>query len=202
MTVPVVSPQASSRRGGTAGKSSSGGPAADPVGAGSGRAAGTTAAARAAGVTDDELIEAVLSVSRAMVALAEASIHQVNDDVTLAQYRTLVILAAGPSRLADLAEAMAVNPSTATRMCDRLVRKQLIERTRDQLDRREVGLSLTPTGHALVSSVTEQRRQLVRGLLRDIPTGQRATLVESLNLLSRAVGTAPTASWSTGWTTR
>lgn len=174
MTVPVVSPQTGRR----------------PGKAGTGN------------VSDDELIEAVLSASRAMVALAEESIHQVNDDVTLAQYRTLVILANGPSRLADLAEAMGVNPSTATRMCDRLVRKQLIERTRDQLDRREVGLSLTPDGQALVARVTERRRQLVRGLLKEIPADRRAALVDSLTLLARAAGSAPSASWSSGWTTR
>jgi DNA-binding MarR family transcriptional regulator len=121
--------------------------------------------------------------------------------VTLAQYRTLVILANGPSRLADLAEAMGVNPSTATRMCDRLVRKQLIERTRDQLDRREVGLSLTADGQALVSRVTERRRQLVRGLLKEIPPDRRSRLVEALTLLSGAAGTTPSASWSSGWTT-
>lgn len=176
MTVPVVSPQSAARRG--PGRS---GPR---------------------GVSDDELIEAVLAASRAMVALAEESIHQVNGDVTLAQYRTLVILANGPSRLADLAEAMGVNPSTATRMCDRLVRKQLIERTRDQLDRREVGLSLTSDGQALVTRVTDRRRQLVRGLLKEVPADRRAALVDSLTLLSRAVGNAPLASWSSGWTTR
>lgn len=198
MTIPVAA-ENSPRRANPAA------PKATPAGrqriVGSATTVVATAPPRTGGVTDDELIEAILAASRAMVGLAEESIRQVNDDVTLAQYRTLVILAAGPCRLADLAEAMAVNPSTATRMCDRLVRKQLIERTRDQRDRREVGLSLTPEGHALVAQVTEARRQLVRGILRDVPVGQRGPLVDALTLLARTVGRAPSASWSTGWST-
>lgn len=151
-------------------------------------------------MTDDELVEAILAASRTMVALAEESLHRVSDDVTLAQYRTLVILALGPCRLADLAEAMAVNPSTATRMCDRLVRKELVERVREQVDRREVALSLTAAGRSLVGRVTDCRSQMVRGLLRQIPADQRAAVVRSLRLLSTTAGASPPASWSAGWT--
>ena len=75
----------------------------------------------------DELVDAVLGASRALVAVAARSLATVADDVTLAQYRVLIELAArGPQRLADLASALAVERSTATRMCDRLVRKRLV----------------------------------------------------------------------------
>jgi predicted ArsR family transcriptional regulator len=50
-------------------------------------------------------------------------------DTVLAASRPLVVLAArGPQGTAELAAALAVNPSTATRMCGRLVRKGLIRR--------------------------------------------------------------------------
>ena len=46
------------------------------------------------------------------------------EEVTLTQYRTLVVLASrGPQGLAGLADAVGVTPATATRMCDRLVKK-------------------------------------------------------------------------------
>ena len=45
----------------------------------------------------------------------------------MTQYRTLVVLASrGPQSAAALAEAVDVTPPTATRMCDRLVRKGLV----------------------------------------------------------------------------
>ena len=96
---------------------------------------------------DEEVIGAIILASRVMVAIAVRSLAGNPDDVTLPQYRTLVELTfGGPRRLADLAEALSVSPSTATRMCDRLVRKELVSRTRDELDRREVKLAITGPG--------------------------------------------------------
>src|SRR4051812_50175053 len=86
-----------------------------------------------------EVVEALLAASRAMVALAARSLAGLDADVTLPQFRTLVVLAArGPQRAVDVAAELGVNPSTGTRMCDRLVRKGLIRRTRATGDRRGV----------------------------------------------------------------
>src|SRR6201994_3886472 len=95
----------------------------------------------------DDLVDAVLASSRALVAVAARSLATVAEDVTLAQYRVLVELAArGPQRLADLADALRVDRSTATRMCDRLVRKRLVTRRRGSEDRRVVRVSLSAQG--------------------------------------------------------
>ncbi len=150
---------------------------------------------------DDALVEAIIQASRAMVGVAGRSLAEVAVDVTLPQYRTLVVLGDdGPRRLADLAEGLGVSPSTATRMCDRLVRKGLLDRRRDELDRREVNLALTPGGRRLVSAVIERRRELVHELLQAIPKRQRAGMVQCLNLVARADGAAPEPHWSSGWT--
>lgn len=135
-----------------------------------------------------------------MVVLAEASVQQVTDQVTLPQYRTLVLLAAlGSSRLAELAKAMGVSPSTATRMCDRLVRKRLMSRVRDEVDRREIILDLTDEGRELVTAVTARRRVLVEGILRSIPVPERPHLVRSLELLTSVLDQANTEQWRAGW---
>src|ERR1700722_19127437 len=99
----------------------------------------------------DPIIDAVLSASRVLVAVAARSLGDVAEEVTLTQYRTLVVLASrGPQSLADLAEAVDVTPPTATRMCDRLVRKGLIVRRHDRGDRRLIRLTLAKRGHELV----------------------------------------------------
>ena len=73
-------------------------------------------------MTDDEVVDAVLRASRVLVAVAVRSLAEVDDDVTLPQYRALVVLASrGPQRPTELADALAVHPSTITRLCDRLV---------------------------------------------------------------------------------
>ena len=148
---------------------------------------------------EDEVIEAVIMASRALVAIAVGSLGAGHDDITLPQYRTLVVLTYGKRRLADLAEALAVSPSTATRMCDRLVRKGLITRSRDEIDRREVNLEVTPAGRKLVGDVIDRRRSDVRRLLEDIPADVRRQLVDSLLVLSAAAGQAPEPHWSSGW---
>jgi len=135
-----------------------------------------------------------------MVAIAVRTLAGNPDEVTLPQYRTLVVLTfGGPRRLADLAEALSVSPSTATRMSDRLVRKNLVSRTRDELDRREVKLTITPLGRKVVSDVIDRRRAEVRELLGAIPVALRRQLVSSLTLLATAAGEAPELQWGQGW---
>ena len=91
--------------------------------------------------------------------MAARSLGDVAEEVTLTQYRTLVVLASrGPQSLADLAEAVDVTPPTATRMCDRLIKKGLIMRRHDRGDRRLIRLTLAKKGHELVDAVTKRRR--------------------------------------------
>lgn len=104
------------------------------------------------------MVDAVLSASRALVAVAARSLHHAAEDVTLVQYRVLVELAArGPQRLADLAAVLDVDASTATRMCERLVRKGLVAWRRSATDRRLVRVSLAAAGPWLVADVTARR---------------------------------------------
>src|ERR1700761_9678456 len=85
----------------------------------------------------DEVVDAVLTGSRAMVAVAARALSAVAEDITIAQYRTLVVLASrGSQKLADLAEQLGVTPPTAGRMCERLVRRGPVARARGPADRR------------------------------------------------------------------
>jgi len=152
-------------------------------------------------VSGDTLVDAVLSASRVLVAVAARSLgDRAEEEVTLTQYRTLVVLASrGPQSLAALARAVDVTPPTATRMCDRLIRKGLIERRHERGDRRLIRLALAPKGQELVSAVTERRRAEIARLLAAIPVEQQAALVDSLQRLTDAAGEVPEQDWSTGW---
>jgi DNA-binding MarR family transcriptional regulator len=152
------------------------------------------------GSARDELVDAVLGASRALVAVAARSLATVADDVTLAQYRVLIELASrGPLRLADLAGALRVDRSTATRMCDRLVRKRLITRRRLSEDRRGVRVSLTAAGAELVGDVRHRRRAEISTIIRRIPTADRPAVVGALRAFADAAGEVPEQDWSLGW---
>jgi DNA-binding MarR family transcriptional regulator len=148
----------------------------------------------------DDLVDAVLGASRALVAVAARSLADLAEDVTLAQYRALVELAArGPQRPADLASALGVDRSTATRMCDRLVRKQLVQRRRISADRRVVRISLTGAGRALVEEVTRRRRVEIAQILRRMPHADRGSALRALRVFADAAGEVPEQDWSLGW---
>ncbi len=136
-----------------------------------------------------------------MVAIAARSLANLDADVTLPQYRALVVLASrGPQRVIDIASELSVNPSTATRMCDRLVLKKLIRRYRSTSDRREVRLTLTPAGRNLVQEVTDRRRDELARLVESMPQSWLRPLTAALKSLSSSVGEVPESEWWLGWT--
>ena len=107
--------------------------------------------------------DALLKASRALVAVAARSLADV-EEVTLPQFRALIVLTRPNGvTVRDLADALDIHPSTATRLCDRLDRKQLIRRSpRTDGDRRETNVELTTRGRRLVDQVTERRRRVLR----------------------------------------
>ena len=149
---------------------------------------------------DDAIVDAVLTASRVLVAVAARSLGDIAEEVTLTQYRTLVVLASrGPKSLVELAEAVAVTPPTATRMCDRLIKKGLVVRGNDSGDRRLVRLTLAERGRDLVDEVTQRRRREIVELVAAVPEDQRVAMVDSLQRLAAAAGEVPEQDWSAGW---
>lgn len=150
--------------------------------------------------TEEQVVDAVLSASRVLVAIAARSLADVGEEVTLTQYRSLVVLASrGPQGVAALADAVSVTPPTASRMCDRLIKKGLVTRRTDRRDRRQVRIALSPGGRRLVDAVTARRRLEIEQLVASIPTESRSGVVEALRHLSETAGEVPEQDWSTGW---
>jgi DNA-binding MarR family transcriptional regulator len=148
-----------------------------------------------------EVVDALLRASRALVAVAARSLAAVDHDVTLAQYRTLVVLASrGPQTPGALAAALGVHASTVTRMCDRLVAKRLIRRGGSPTNRREVDLRLTAKGRRLVDSVTRRRREEIAEIVARVPGTQRRAMVRALNRFGEAATEPGDSGWFLDWT--
>ncbi|MCE3551805.1 MarR family transcriptional regulator [Pseudonocardia sp. RS11V-5] len=152
---------------------------------------------RAAEDSTEDLVDAVMTASRALLAVVARSLAAVDEDVTLPQYRALIVLGQrGAQRPADLATTLAVTPSTATRMCDRLVAKGLIDRDRVAEDRREVRVALSVRGRALVEEVTRRRRGEIAGLLETLPQADHHAVIGALRTFARAAGEVPEPEWA------
>ena len=146
------------------------------------------------------MVDAVLTASRVLVAIAARSLADVGEQVTLTQYRALVVLASrGPQNMASLAEALAVTPPTASRLCDRLVRKGLVRRRSDRRDRRQMRIALSESGSALIEMVTARRREEITALLSTIPPAARRSVVSALRQLAAGAGEVPEQDWDGGW---
>jgi DNA-binding MarR family transcriptional regulator len=127
-----------------------------------------------------ELSEAFLDVTRVMAEIAARTLSD-QEELTVLQYRALVVLAeAGTARVAALAEALSVSPSTATRLCDRLVAKNLIARNRSMEDRREVQVVLAEAGRYLVDEVTRQRLDALRSILSRIDEARYPVMLDAV----------------------
>jgi DNA-binding MarR family transcriptional regulator len=143
------------------------------------------------------LVDAVLAASQMMVAVAARSLDRTASDVTLPQFRVLVMLSVrGAQRPGDVAADLAVEPSTATRMSDRLVRKELVSRRHSSEDRRTVVVELTPAGQELVRAVMHRRRLEFERLAAAVPAEQHAALISALGVLVEASGAQPDRDWA------
>lgn len=136
-----------------------------------------------------EVVDAVLAANRVFVTVATNALVSIEPEVTLPQFRVLVLLDQRDSMtMTQLADALGVVRSTATRMCDRLVVKKLIRRAVDRTNRRQVTLSLLADGRRLIAESTQRRTSEVTRLLATIPRDDRERLAESLRLLVTAAG--------------
>lgn len=142
----------------------------------------------------EEVIAAVLTASRLLVAVSARALGRIAPSLTLPQLRALVVLdGQGPVKLAALAGALGVNPSTAMRMVDRLEAAGSVTRQANPGNRREVVLSLTARGRALVEEVLAGRHAEIATIVSRIPAGERAGLIGSLRALTEAAGEPPVA---------
>lgn len=142
----------------------------------------------------DDLVGALLTASRVLVGVSARSLADVEESVTLSQFRTLVVLRAhGVSTLKRLAERLGVNASTTLRAVDRLVAAGLVERREGAPDRREVAIGLTGAGRRMVDRVTARRRTAIARIVLRMPVEHQAALVEALVAFAVA-GDEPRAS--------
>jgi DNA-binding MarR family transcriptional regulator len=142
-----------------------------------------------------------LLASRALVGVAARSLSETESDVTLVQYRALVLLnTRGPQNVGSLAEALGIHPSTATRLCDRLLAKGLIERTTSPANRREVTVALSRGGRAIVREVAARRRREIRRIVGKLDRATQRALVDAFDAFAEAAGELPDDAWKLGWT--
>jgi len=135
----------------------------------------------------EEVVTAVLTASRVLVAVSARSLAEVEDRLTLAQFRVLVVLENRRRlNLNGLADALDVTPSTALRTIDRLVASGLAQRQENAANRREVVLSATDEGARVVRDVTGRRSAEIAEILAGMSARKRSELISAFKSFSAA----------------
>lgn len=120
-----------------------------------------------------------------MALLRDYFFGTAEDRLDSGQMDTLDALVRQPSwRMSDLAEALRVDPSTATRSVQRLVKVNLAERSGDTDDGRVVMVRATAEGRCVHDVVDRRRRYVISTLMSAFTVDERT---EFADLLTRFV---------------
>jgi DNA-binding MarR family transcriptional regulator len=131
---------------------------------------------------------AALAALRAMVLIADSTVERNTEQLTLTQFRALrVVVDRTPVTMGRVARELAMNPSSVTRACDRLVALNLLEKAPNPLNRRETLLAPTAPGRQLVDRVDRDRRRVLAGVLNRLDAGTRAATIAAFERFAGAV---------------
>lgn len=109
------------------------------------------------------------------------------DVLPLAQLRLLWTVFYRPdATMKDFSERLAVSQSTVTQLAERLIRRGLVERRADSVDRRVVRLHLSAAGRALLDEANHRQRQTFAEIWDRFDAHERTVVIEGLAMLGRA----------------
>jgi DNA-binding MarR family transcriptional regulator len=92
--------------------------------------------------------------------------------------------------MGNLADALRVDPSTATRAIQRLIKDGLAEKVSHDGDGRVVFVAPSERGRMIHTRVTDQRRNLVFAIVEQFEPEEREVIAGSLERFSRALDIA------------
>jgi DNA-binding MarR family transcriptional regulator len=134
----------------------------------------------------DATMQAVHQIGRSVYAVS--SRHPILTNRTPAQIRALSLLERDiPKTVGELASLMGVTISTASGLVDKLVEENLVERSANPDDRRQVLICLAPAAVEIRNEIREIRRRQVRRALANIEDDRRDCFLESIQAIASAL---------------
>ncbi len=133
-----------------------------------------------------DLVERYLSVSFIVMRKAAALVKcELDEDMTNDQYYLLrYIKKKAKCTSTELASMFGVNKSAITAMTNRLVKKGLIQRMRNQNDRRVVYLTLTERGNEWITETEEKIHKLVESFITKFSEREIETFIQTYEKLA------------------
>ncbi|HEY3315468.1 MAG TPA: MarR family transcriptional regulator [Bacillota bacterium] len=116
--------------------------------------------------------------------------------VTPPQFNALLALDHhGQLTMGELCDHLYLACSTATDLVDRMERNRLIERERDQSDRRVIRLKIKDRGREIIAQVVSARREYLAAVTKSVGEGEKERLIQALEqiylLMTRDIEPGP-----------
>jgi DNA-binding MarR family transcriptional regulator len=129
------------------------------------------------------------AATRMLAGVALRSVDVLAAAVTLPQFRLLAVIGdLEPVPSGQAARALGLDPSTVTRLADRLVAAGHVARGGDSRHRGVVTLALTASGRELVDEASAWRQRELARIMGRLAPAERAAVTNALGLLVRAAG--------------
>lgn len=129
------------------------------------------------------------TAARSLLALSTRASADLPGALSLTQLRALAAVEQlGSCTLGALADAIMISTSSASRLVDRLVAAEVLDRRTSETNRREVTLEVTATGRRLLRKHEDARRTVFAEVLRELTPAETRALLRGLEAVHRHVG--------------
>jgi DNA-binding MarR family transcriptional regulator len=112
--------------------------------------------------------------------------------LTRTQLEILIVSAKGSPTTGELARCLSLTLGAVTQTVDTLVRRELIERYPDDLDRRIVRLKVTGEGKKIAANLNELRRSNMQSLIDTLTSEEIELLITVAGKMKHLLEATPT----------
>lgn len=135
-----------------------------------------------------DLSRQLLALLAPLSRLVAAEVRgEAGDEVTIAQFRVLALLEAGPQTVSTLAKQRQVSLQAMSELAQLLVERGWASRTPDPRDRRQALLALTETGRSHHTRIDARLLAQLEPRLAELSTNERSAALQALPALQRVL---------------
>lgn len=144
----------------------------------------------------DQFEEFITQFEQVMIKVVRRLGHEVGavmeEGMTPPQFFVLRMVGHGEAaKVSEIAEKLGVTLSAVTSLCDRLAASGLLNRERDQADRRVLRLTLTDTGRRKLTELEAKRSDLLRRYLGGVPQAELEHLLVTVRWIALLLEETP-----------
>ena len=109
---------------------------------------------------------------------------EIDTEITEVQFMVgMVLIHYGSINMSDLAASIGISLPTLTGIIERMVKRELVAREKDDNDRRMVKVKLTSKGTKIIKKSHDQKREHLRPMITLLDTDDRKSLLRILETL-------------------